>query len=86
MTHDGPLPDRLEGAGAAEALERLMLARIRPDTRMQCRVCWFLYDPAEGLPDWGIEPGTPFGELPADWTCPGCGQPKAAFLPADEGR
>ena len=86
MTHDGPLPDRLEGAGAAEALERLMLARIRPDTRMQCRVCWFLYDPAEGLPDWGIEPGTPFGELPADWTYPGCGQPKAAFLPADEGR
>ncbi|MBP3439438.1 MAG: rubredoxin [Sutterella sp.] len=60
-----------------------MRTRIRPETRMQCRVCWFVYDPAEGLPDWGVEPGTPFEELPADWACPDCGHPKAAFLPAD---
>ncbi|MBS1374418.1 MAG: rubredoxin [Sutterella wadsworthensis] len=50
---------------------------------MQCKVCWFVYDPEEGLPEFGIEPGTPFNDLPEDWTCPECGHPKASFIPAE---
>ena len=38
-----------------------------------CSVCGYVYDPAKGDPDNGIEPGTPFDKLPADWVCPECG-------------
>jgi rubredoxin len=38
-----------------------------------CDVCGWVYDPAEGYPDEGIEPGTPFEELPDDFVCPQCG-------------
>ena len=32
-----------------------------------CDVCGWVYDPAVGDPDNGIEPGTPFDKLPEDW-------------------
>ena len=35
--------------------------------------CGYVYDPAVGDPDNGIAPGTPWEEVPADWTCPVCG-------------
>ncbi len=38
-----------------------------------CDLCGYEYDPAEGDPDNGIPPGTPFEDLPDDWTCPICG-------------
>lgn len=38
-----------------------------------CDLCGYEYDPAEGDPDNGIPPGTPFEDLPEDWTCPICG-------------
>ena len=38
-----------------------------------CDTCGYVYDPAVGDPDNGIEPGTPFEELPEDWVCPLCG-------------
>ena len=38
-----------------------------------CTVCGYRYDPAEGAPDQGIAPGTPFEELPEDFVCPICG-------------
>ena len=41
--------------------------------RWECLVCGYIYDPAEGDPTQGIEPGTPFEELPEDWVCPDCG-------------
>ena len=31
-----------------------------PDDRMECGVCWLVYDPAEGDPVWQVAPGTPF--------------------------
>ena len=33
-------------------------------------VCGYVYDPELGDPDNGIAPGTPFEDLPEDWTCP----------------
>ena len=44
-----------------------------------CDVCGYVYDPAKGDPDNGIAPGTPFEQLPDDWTCPLCGIEKSSF-------
>ncbi len=41
--------------------------------KYRCVLCGYIYDPAEGDPDNDINPGTPFSELPEDWTCPECG-------------
>ena len=41
--------------------------------------CGYIYDPAEGDPDNGIAPGTPYEDLPEDWVCPNCGLPKSEF-------
>jgi rubredoxin len=52
----------------------------RQTARFECRICWTLYDPAEGDPVRQIPPGTPFTELPEDWCCPICEAPRAQFL------
>jgi rubredoxin len=57
---------------------------IAPMTRLECKVCWHVYDPAEGDPAWQVPPGTPFNELPAHWTCPNCSTPKDGFLVLDD--
>jgi rubredoxin len=44
-----------------------------------CGVCGYVYDPEEGDPDNGIDPGTAFEDLPDDWTCPVCGASKDQF-------
>ncbi|WP_248922094.1 rubredoxin [Olsenella intestinalis] len=44
-----------------------------------CSVCGYVYDPAVGDEAAGIAPGTPFEELPDDWRCPRCKQPKDVF-------
>lgn len=49
-----------------------------------CEVCGYVYDPAEGDPDSGIEPGTPFEQIADDWVCPTCGAEKSQFKPMDE--
>ena len=46
-----------------------------------CGLCGHVYDPAEGDPDSGIAPGTPFSALPDNWTCPVCGASKSEFHP-----
>lgn len=45
-----------------------------------CQLCGYEYDPAEGDPDNGIPPGTPFENLPEDWECPVCGAGKEDFI------
>ena len=49
--------------------------------KWECTVCGHIYDPAEGDPDSGIPPGTPFEDLPDDWVCPDCGAEKSDFEP-----
>lgn len=44
-----------------------------------CKVCGYVYDPEQGSPQQGIEPGTVFEDLPDDWTCPLCAVPKEQF-------
>ena len=50
-------------------------------TRYVCDVCGWVYDPQQGDPDGGIDPGTPFENLPEDWVCPECGAGKDQFSP-----
>lgn len=45
-----------------------------------CDVCGWEYDPRVGDPEHGIEPGTPFEDLPDDFTCPLCGAGKDEFV------
>jgi len=47
--------------------------------KWECTVCGYIYDPNEGDPSQGIEPGTPFENLPDDWVCPDCGVGKDMF-------
>ena len=44
-----------------------------------CSICGYVYDEEAGDPDNGIEPGTKFEDLPDDFACPLCGQPKKVF-------
>lgn len=44
-----------------------------------CTVCGYIYDPAEGDIDNGVEPGTEFEDISEDWVCPICGVPKSDF-------
>lgn len=47
-----------------------------------CELCGLIYDEEAGYPTRRIAAGTAFGELPEDFTCPGCGSEKEAFNPA----
>ena len=78
------LPATATGAEIAGLLAALARSRVGPETRMQCKVCWYIYDPAEGCPEWQIEPGTSFADLPDYFTCPDCGHPLSSFIPAEE--
>ena len=49
-----------------------------------CDVCGYIYDPATGDPDSGIEPGTAFEDIPDDWVCPLCGVGKDDFSVVEE--
>jgi rubredoxin len=53
--------------------------RIRVMDRYVCSVCGYVYDPAEGDPENGIEAGTKFDDVPDDWACPVCGATKDQF-------
>lgn len=44
-----------------------------------CPVCGYCYDPEKGDSEHGIAPGTRFEDIPDDWKCPRCRQPKSAF-------
>ena len=44
-----------------------------------CDVCGYMYDPAIGDPDNGVDAGTSFENLPDDWVCPVCGASKDEF-------
>lgn len=58
--------------------------RIKDTTRMECRICWHIYDPAKGDPAEQLPPGTPFLDLPAYWRCPQCDAEPSAYLPIDD--
>jgi rubredoxin len=44
-----------------------------------CTICGYVYDPAAGDPDNGVDPGTAWEDVPSDWVCPLCGASKDDF-------
>ena len=59
---------------------------LEEDIDMQkyvCDVCGYVYDPAVGDPDNGIEPGTAFEDLPDVWAGPLCDVSKDMFSQTD---
>ncbi|MFC1620821.1 rubredoxin [Candidatus Omnitrophota bacterium] len=48
--------------------------------KYRCEVCNYIYDPAVGDPDNGVQPGTPFEKIPDTWVCPICGATKDQFV------
>ncbi len=58
--------------------------RLSDTSKLECKICWYVYDPAEGDPDTQVPPGTPFLKLPGHWRCPQCDADPDMFLPVDD--
>ena len=52
--------------------------------KYKCIPCGYIYDPAAGDPDAGVNPGTAFEDIPQDWVCPVCGADKSQFEVVEE--
>jgi rubredoxin len=59
--------------------------KIDDNSRLECKICWYLYDPKQGDDYWQIPPGTPFSRLPEHWSCPNCDGRKEEFMVVREG-
>lgn len=47
--------------------------------RYLCSICGYVYNPAKGDPDSGIDAETKWEDVPDDWECPVCGASKDKF-------
>jgi flavin reductase (DIM6/NTAB) family NADH-FMN oxidoreductase RutF/rubredoxin len=65
-------PKKISGQGAKEM------------KKYKCLMCGYIYDPAVGDPDNGVEANTAFENLPDDWVCPDCGVGKDEFEPLED--
>ncbi len=68
------------------AFESSAAGAVPDGSRLECGVCWWVYDPALGEDTWDTPPGTPFTALPADWRCPCCDAPKSKFMALTPGQ
>eukprot|EP01036_Dinobryon_divergens_P040091 gene40091-52962_t len=50
-----------------------------------CLICGWIYDEAQGAPEHGVPVGTPWAQVPMNWTCPECGARKEDFEMAGHG-
>ena len=73
-------PPRFEGSYLGNG------ATLAAGTRLECKICWWVYDPALGDAVWQVSPGTAFNALPAHWRCPQCDGDAEQFmvLPEDD--
>lgn len=58
-------------------------SKINNSTKLECKICWYVYDPEKGDEYWQITAGTPFSDLPGHWTCPECDGKKIDFMVID---
>lgn len=69
----------------SRAFESSSAGDLADDARLECGVCWWVYDPAVGEDTWDTPPGTPFTALADDWRCPSCDAPKSKFMTLSPG-
>jgi rubredoxin len=55
-------------------------SRLHDDSKLECKICWYVYDPAQGDGYWQVPPGTSFSRLPDHWSCPNCDGAKKDFM------
>jgi len=55
-------------------------SKLADDSRLECGICWWVYDPAVGDVVTQTPPGTPFAMLPDTWRCPNCDAEKSKFM------
>ena len=58
--------------------------RLPAEARLECKICWWIYDPAIGDDVWQIAPGTAFPDLPSHWRCPQCDGDADQFMVLDD--
>jgi rubredoxin len=80
MSSNGSKDSDMSDRPSFEGSYRGDSARISDATRLECKICWWVYDPSEGDPVWQIEPGTPFSALPDHWCCPNCDGAAEQFM------
>ena len=69
---------RFEGSYLGDA------SRIVDNARLECKICWHVYDPAQGDPVWQVPPGTAFAALPDHWRCPECDGSRDLFMVVED--
>jgi flavin reductase (DIM6/NTAB) family NADH-FMN oxidoreductase RutF/rubredoxin len=65
-----------QSAGLKEGIEDMK--------KYKCLMCGYIYNPAVGDPDNGVEAGTAFEDLPDGWVCPDCGASQDEFEPVED--
>lgn len=68
------------------AFENFGIREAADETKMECGICWHVYDPATGDSVWQIPAGTPFSALPPDWRCPECDAAQEKFMRLGDGQ
>lgn len=53
--------------------------KANSETKYECTVCKYIYNPKYGNEKAGIHANTAFDDLPEDWVCPVCGEKKDVF-------
>lgn len=59
------------------------LAKLKDTDILECKICWWQYDPAQGDAYWQIPANTPFSQLPDHWSCPECDGRRQDFMVVD---
>jgi [NiFe] hydrogenase assembly HybE family chaperone len=65
---------RFEGSYMGDA------SKLDDDAKLECGICWWVYDPVVGDDVAQVAPGTPFAHLPDTWHCPNCDAEKHKFM------
>lgn len=66
--------ERFEGSYLGQA------TRLPANACLECKICWWVYDPAVGDEVWQIPPGVAFADLPPHWRCPTCDGDAEQFM------
>lgn len=58
-------------------------SQLADNSVLECKICWYQYQPQVGDEVWQIPAGTPFSQLPQHWRCPECDGDKDQFMRVD---
>ncbi len=71
-----PSSGRMFGKHGHPAVCHFILSRSRICMKYRCPTCGYIYDDEKQ--------DVKFADLPDDWCCPVCGEPKSEFVPMDD--